>query len=132
MPQHYETKRSNRFIVKFPTEFQLPEWTVTKINRPKFNNDGWGNMEVTFIDPICPSATQGLYNIIAYIAKADVQNPLFEFTLQILDPVGNAVEEWSIGVNKVLNIDFGELDYNSDDLVRPQMLIEPSYCNLIY
>ena len=77
MPVPYEPKRQNRFIVRFPSSLGINEWYVTSAKRPsaKINSVAipflntstyvagrfeWETMQVTFKDPIGPSASQAL------------------------------------------------------------------------
>lgn len=47
-----ELKRKDRFLVKFPEIFNFQEWSIEKINKPKFSEDKWENIKIEFIDPI--------------------------------------------------------------------------------
>ena len=75
MPVPYEPKRKNRFIMRFDSSLGLNEWYVESTSRPQvtinsvevpFLNTStyvagrfvWGTINVTFSDPIGPSATQ--------------------------------------------------------------------------
>ncbi len=77
MPDPYEPKRKNRFILTFPTSLGINSWYVESAARPKitiaskeipFLNTKtyvagmfeWGTIGVTFRDPIGPSAAQAL------------------------------------------------------------------------
>ena len=77
MPVQYEPKRTNRFILRFPSSLGINEWYVFSTSRPKakiksveipFLNTStyvagrfeWEEMSVTFKDPIGPSASQAL------------------------------------------------------------------------
>jgi hypothetical protein len=48
-----------------------------------------------------------------------------------LGPVGDLVEEWVIR-GFVTQIDFGELDYSSDELMGIKLTIRPTSCILLF
>lgn len=131
---NYEPKFNNRFIVNFPKELNIECRQVQKINKPKYSNFKWMNMEITFIDPISPSTSESLNELIKFIEiRKSVNNktmPLFKFNIVSLDPTGKEVETWQISVEDIILIDFGEFDYMSDSLQLPKMIIKPLNCVL--
>ena len=77
MPVPYEPKRQNRFILRFPSSLGINEWFVQAASRPTITIGStpipflntetyvagkfkWSSIQVTFIDPIGPSASQAL------------------------------------------------------------------------
>ena len=77
MPIPYEPKRENRWILRFPSSLGINEWYVESTARPSLtiastpipflNTETyvagkftWGELAVTFRDPIGPSASQAL------------------------------------------------------------------------
>ena len=77
MPIPYEPKRKNRFIMSFPSSLGINSWYVESTSRPQisinpteipFLNTStyvagrftWNTINVTFRDPIGPSASQAL------------------------------------------------------------------------
>jgi hypothetical protein len=77
MPVPYEPKRKNRFILSFPSSLGINSWYVESTSRPNiqigateipFLNTStyvagrftWNTINVTFRDPIGPSASQAL------------------------------------------------------------------------
>lgn len=138
-PLPYEPLRKNRFIFRFPEELGIQEWWVSTGSRPKYSSDEveipflntstyvvgrfrWETIQVTFRDPIGPSATQALMEWVrlhsesitgrqGYAAgyKKDVQ-------LEMLDPTGVVVQKWDLQGTQINDVDFGGLDYSSSDL----------------
>ena len=114
----YEPKRCNRFLITFPEELNIPNYVVKTTGRPSchFGDDEsikWNIMSFTFYDPISPSISQSLMENIR-------TKKIFETitcVLEMVDPVGTVVEKWKIE-GKFLFFDFGELDYQSDDLIK--------------
>ncbi len=126
-----EPKRRNRFIVKFPAKFNISEFAVQKINKPKLINERWKNIRIDFIDPVAPSTSQGLFLIKNFIID-NKEKELFDIIINSLDPFGEVVEEWVIKVEKVLSINFDNLDYSDESLQKPFMVIKPFDCILKY
>ena len=77
MPVPYEPKRKNRFVLTFPSSLGINSWYVESTSRPNvqinateipFLNTStyvagrftWNTINVTFRDPIGPSASQAL------------------------------------------------------------------------
>jgi TFIIF-interacting CTD phosphatase-like protein len=128
----YEPKRENLFLVKFPEEFKINSWVVQKVNRPKYADGKWENIEITFVDPIAESTTKRLFDLIEIIEKRKINNvsPLFIFNILTCDSTGIVVEDWEISVSDVILIDFDNHDYSSDKLLKPRMVVDPKYCQL--
>jgi hypothetical protein len=63
----YEPKTKNRFVVEFPTECNIQEFTVKTITNPKYINGEWQDIHITFCDPLAASTTLGLYKLIEYV-----------------------------------------------------------------
>ena len=87
MPFTYEPKRKNRFILTFPNDLGINSWYVESASRPKmkineveipFLNTStwvagrftWDAMDVTFRDPIGPSAAQALMEWVRLTAES--------------------------------------------------------------
>ena len=83
----YEPKRNNRFILRFPSDLGINEWFVESAARPhitigsteiQFLNTStyvagrftWGEINVTFRDPIGPSASQALMEWVRLCAES--------------------------------------------------------------
>ena len=139
MPVPYEPLRKNRFILRFPDELGIQEWWVSTTSRPKYTSQeveipflntstyvigrfNWDSIQVTFRDPIGPSATQALMEWVrlhyetvtgrqGYAAgyKKDIE-------LEMLDPTGVVVQKWILQGTQLNDVDFGGLDYSSNDL----------------
>jgi hypothetical protein len=132
----YEPKRQNRFMLEFPDELGLDSWMVNTASKPTYRKNRWDNMEITFKDPIGPSSSQQLFKLISFIEKVKEglpsEQPLFIYKIISLDPTGVTVETWEIGVKDVISIKFGQkLDYASNEMVTPKIVIQPMYCILL-
>ena len=119
-----EPKLHNRFIVNFEEPYNvIKPWVVKGISRPVLNFRGtditYGDMVMQLYDPINPSTTYELINVIR--SQEDREKEI-EFKIEMLGPINDIVEQWIIkGVIK--SIDFGEMSWDNSD---EQMVIEVS------
>jgi len=155
MPIPYEPKKQNRFILRFPSSLGINEWFVTTASRPKitigeieipFLNTStyvagrftWDSMEVTFKDPIGPSAAQALMEWIRLHAESVTGRMGYaagykkDIELEMLDPTGVVVEKWILQGVFITKGDFGSLDYKSEDIATISVTLRPDRCILVY
>jgi hypothetical protein len=111
----FEPMRQNRFLIIFPEIFNISPYLVRMASRPTATfNDGlvrWDDMQFTLHDPISPSMSQTIYEL---IGTEILYSPMV-IKLQMLGPVGDIISDWSIW-GAINSADFGDLDYSSDEL----------------
>lgn len=141
----YEPKKENRFILTLPEDFDLKEWTVRSVELPSYNMfSGWNPMEIRFVDPVGPSTSQKLWNLfLASTGTKDasvhgleklvdsLQNG-FTVKIQLIDPTGHVVSVWILTGCRILEIDFGNLDYAEDNVITCGVKIKPREASLLY
>jgi len=155
MPIPYEPKRTNRFILTFPSELGINEWYVESTSRPAITIGStpipflnteryvagrytWGEIPVTFRDPIGPSAAQALMEWVRLHAESVTGRMGYaagykkDVTLQMLDPTGVVVEKWVLIGCFLTKADFQALNYGQDGLATIQASLRPDYCVLVY
>ena len=155
MPLQYEPKRQNRFILSFPNSLGINSWYVESTTRPKIkiaevpipflNTEtyvagkfNWEPMDVTFRDPIGPSASQALMEWVRLHAESVTGRMGYaagykkDLTLEMLDPTGVAVEKWLLIGTFLTGVDFDTLSYDSDKLVTVKATLRPDRCILVY
>jgi hypothetical protein len=155
MPIPYEPKRVNRFILTFPSELGINEWYVESTSRPAITIGStpipflnteryvagrytWGEIPVTFRDPIGPSAAQALMEWVRLHAESVTGRMGYaagykkDVTLQMLDPTGVVVEKWILIGCFLTKADFQALNYGQDGLATIQATLRPDYCVLVY
>lgn len=132
LPVPYEPKLANRFLVTLPDNFDLPEWTIFSITKPKLKKDKWQNITIVFTDPIGPSTSQRLFHNVSGMGNAKAAEVPFDFKIESLDPTGVVVEKWTITVEKIVLIDFGDSNYAKSELQKPRLIVKPSTCVLNY
>lgn len=155
MPLPYEPKKANRFILRFPSSLGINEWFVETAKRPsiKINSVAipflntedyvagkftWDTINVTFRDPIGPSATQALQEWVRQHAESVTGRMGYaagykkDVYLDMLDPTGVVVEKWLLQSTFLTSVDYGSLSYSDDKLVGISATLRPSRCILIY
>ena len=141
MPVPYEPKRKNRFILRFPSSLGINEWFVISTSRPKiaineveipFLNTStwvagrftWDAIDVTFKDPIGPSAAQALMEWVRLHSEsitgrqgyaAGYKRPV---DLELLDPTGVVIEKWLLDGTMLTNVSFGDLGMDDDGIAE--------------
>ena len=155
MPVPYEPKKQNRFILRFPSSLGINEWFVISSSRPKiaigeveipFLNTStwvagrftWDAIDVTFKDPIGPSAAQALMEWVRLHAESVTGRMGYaagykkDIELEMLDPTGVVVEKWILQGSMLTNVDFGTLDYSAEDIAEITATIRMDRCILVY
>jgi hypothetical protein len=155
MPIPYEPKRQNRFIVRFPSSLGINEWFVESSARPhitiaateipflntstyvagRFN---WQTLNVTFRDPIGPSAAQALMEWVRLCAESVTGRMGYaagykkDVDIEMLDPTGVVVEKWILYGTFLTDVNFNTLAYNQDGLATITATMRMDRCILVY
>jgi hypothetical protein len=155
MPGPYEPKKKNRFILRFPSSLGINEWFVISTSRPKvtineveipFLNTStyvagrfnWESIDVTFKDPIGPSAAQALMEWVRLHAESVTGRMGYaagykkDIELEMLDPTGVVVEKWILQGTFLTNVDFGSLEYSDDEIADISATLRMDRCILVY
>jgi len=155
MPIPYEPKRANRFILRFPSSLGINEWYVESTSRPTitikdveipFLNTStyvagrftWGTINVTFRDPIGPSASQALMEWVRLCAESVTGRMGYaagykkDVDLEMLDPTGVVVERWKMEGCFLTSVNFQSLAYSDDKVMTIQATLRPDRCILVY
>ena len=155
MPIPYGPKRQNRFILRFPSTLGINEWFVETTSRPhiqiasteiQFLNTStfvagrfnWQPINVTFRDPIGPSAAQALMEWVRLHAESVTGRMGYaagykkDIDLEMLDPTGVVVEKWILYGTFLTDVNFNALDYKSDALATITAALRMDRCVLVY
>ena len=155
MPIPYEPKRQNRFILRFPSSLGINEWFVESTARPhiqinateiQFLNTStyvagrftWQTINVTFRDPIGPSAAQALMEWVRLHAESVTGRMGYaagykkDIDLEMLDPTGVVVEKWILYGTFLQDVNFNTLDYKADGLASIAATLRMDRCVLVY
>ena len=155
MPTPYEPKRKNRFILTFPSSLGINSWYVESTSRPQvtigateipFLNTStfvagrfnWNTINVTFRDPIGPSAAQALMEWVRLHAESVTGRMGYaagykkNVDLEMLDPTGVVVEKWILEGTIITKVGWGNVAYNDDKLADFDVTLQPDRCILVY
>ena len=155
MPIPYEPKRENRWILRFPSSLGINEWYVESTARPSLtiaatpipflNTETyvagrftWGELAVTFRDPIGPSASQALMEWIRLCAESVTGRMGYaagykkNVDLEMLDPTGVVVEKWILEGTFLSDVNFDSLGYSTDALATISAVLRMDRCILVY
>ena len=152
LPNKFEPKRKFRWV--FAIE-GIDSFLISKTSRPTFTikeqeikfinsiryiagRQTFETIDVELYDPIAPSGAQQVMEWIrthyesvsgragyADFYKRDIQ-------LKLLDPIGTVVEFWDIKGAFLTSIDFGGLDYGTDDATEISLSMRYDNCVLQY
>ena len=135
----YEPKLNNRFIVTFPSEFNIPEWSAFSVDMPSFSIKEkkifgikyfeeivWDDVLVQLYDPIDPSNSKAIMKIIE-----TNPNIKFDFFINILDPAGITIETWCLTGCRFSSVYFGHYDYSDFNTTKIDLTITPTNVKLI-
>lgn len=145
----YEAKRKFRFIlsingidayvVKAAARPQLTFGsTVIDFINQRFYLAGkgtWNTLNITLNDPIAPSAAQKVMEWIRLCwdnqsgRSGYAQFYKKNIGLKMLDPVGATVEEWTLKGAWIMDANFNDLDYSSEDLADIALVIQYDQCS---
>ena len=154
-PLNYEPKKKNRFLLRFPSDLGIQEWTVESTKRPSITQNPveipflntstwvagrytWDDLNVTFRDMIGPSTMQAIMEWVRLISESVTGRQGYsagykrDLELEMLDPTGVAVEKWIIKNAWLTNVDNGDLTHSDDALATISCTIKYDYAILVY
>ena len=146
----FEPKQANRFImyidgipsytVKAMGAVTLTQGTVAlnHINVQRFvkGKSTWGPIQFTLFDPITPSGAQAVMEWVRTshesLTGRDGYADFYKKDIDIymLGPVGDKIENWKIKGAFILNAQFGELDWTSNDPAEITLTLAYDYAIL--
>ena len=126
----YEPKLKNRFIMEIDG---IPAFTIKTMQRPQITFDEvvlehmnvtryvkgkgrWQTLQITLYDPIVPSASQDVY-------KKNIN-------FQVLGPVGDIIEKWTLYGTYISDAAFGDLDFSDSNPVEITLTLRYDYAIL--
>lgn len=147
---NFEPKMKNRFIMEIGG---IPSYLIKTANRPniqfepvtlehinlkrKLKGKGeWQDLEITLYDPIVPSGAQAVMEWVRTshesLTGRDGYADFYKKDIDIymLGPVGDKIEQWKIKGAFILNAQFGELDWTSNDPAEITLTLAYDYAIL--
>lgn len=154
-PLSYEPKRKNRFILRFPSDLGIQEWTVESASRPKITQNPveiqflntstwvlgrytWDDMTVTLRDMIGPSTMQAVMEWVRLHSESVTGRQGYavgykrDIELEMLDPTGVCVQKWVLKNAWISTCNFGSLGYGDDALADITANLVIDYAILAY
>ena len=155
MPLKFEPLRTNRWVVRFPSDLGISEWMLKSAARPKINQSEkeiqfintstwvvgrytWDSLNLTFRDAIAPSTSQALMEQIRLSTEYVTGRQGYaagykrDLELEMHDPTGVCMQKWILKNCFITNCDFGSLDYGDDELADCTATIRMDYAILAY
>ena len=149
---NFEPKMKNRFIMYLDG---IPTYTIKKITRPTITQESkaidhinlrrfvkgktvWNPITMTLYDPIVPSAAQAVMEWVRLhhesVTGRDGYADFYkkDIVVNMLGPVGDKVEEWIIKGAFITEVNFGDADWATDDILTIDITIQPDFCILNY
>ena len=148
----FQPKVSNRFIM---TIDGIPSFICKSVGRPNINIEAkkmdhintyrkiqgkaeWQDVTVSLYDPIVPSGAQavmewvrlGYESVTGRAGYSDFYKK--EVTFNVLGPVGDKVEEWTLKGAFITAANFGELSWETDDPIAIELTLAYDYAILQY
>ena len=146
----YEPKLKNRFIMEIAG---IPAFTIKTAQRPQITFDEvqlehmnvtryvkgkgrWQTLQITLYDPIVPSAASSVIEWVRlHHESATGRDGYSDFykknvTFQVLGPVGDIVEKWTLYGSMIQDAAFGDLDFSSSDPVEITLTLRYDYAIL--
>lgn len=141
MPTPYEPKKKNRWLIRFPSELGIQEWWLASAARPTITQNEveipflntstwvigrfvWETIDVTFRDPIGPSAAQAIMEWVRLHSEsitgrqgyaAGYKKNVF---IEMLDPTGVVIEKWQLMETMATIVNFGDLAMDDDGIAE--------------
>lgn len=154
-PLQFEPLRKNRWVVRFPSDLGISEWTLKSAARPQirqgereiqFLNTStwvvgrytWESIQLTFRDFIAPSTSQALMEWIRLCSESVTGRQGYaagykrDLEIEMLDPTGVTVQKWICKNSFITTANFGNLDYSDDEIADITVNIRMDYAILCY
>jgi hypothetical protein len=151
----YEPLRKNRWLMRFPSDLGISEWMLASASRPSIKQQSteiqflntsrfvagrytWEPIQVTFRDPIGPSASQALMEWVRLCSESVTGRQGYamgykrDIELEMLDPTGVCVQKWILKGAWISNCNFNNLDYSQDGVADINATIVVDYCILAF
>jgi hypothetical protein len=146
----FEPKLKNRYIMQIDG---VPAYLIKTANRPNITFEEvtlehmnvkrylkgkatWESIAVTLYDPIVPSGAQAVMEWIRLshesVTGRDGYSDFYkkDVTFQVLGPVGDVVEEWTLKGTWIQAANFNDLDFASSDPVDIELTLRYDYAIL--
>ena len=148
----FEPKLQNRFIMYVEG---VPAYLIKKVSRPSITFEevtldhiniqryvkgkgAWQDLAIELYDPVVPSAAQACMEWIRLshesVTGRDGYSDFYkkDVVINVLGPVGDKVEEWTLKGGWIKEATFGDLDWSTNDVVGISLTLKYDYAILQY
>ena len=148
----FEPKLQNRFVMFIDG---IPAFLVKKVGRPnvQFNEitldhinvkrkvkgkANWENVSAELYDPVTPSGAQAVMEWVRLshesVTGRDGYSDFYkkDVVINVLGPVGDKVEEWTLKGTWIKEATFGDLDWATNEAVGISLTLKYDYAILQY
>ena len=148
----FEPKLQNRFLMEIDG---IPAYLIKTLNRPNvtFTNivldhinvkrkikgkANWEPITCELYDPVTPSGAQAVMEWIRLshesVTGRDGYSDFYkkDVVINVLGPVGDKVEEWTLKGTWIKEATFGDLDWSTNDVVGISLTLKYDYAILQY
>ena len=146
----FEPKVANRFIMYIEgipaylirtmarPQIQFEEIVLDHINVKRYikGKAAWQPIDIVLYDPIVPSASQAVLEWIRLghesVTGRDGYSDFYkkDITFNVLGPVGDIVEEWTLKGTYIQNANFGDMDYATSEPAEITLTLQYDYAIL--
>ena len=146
----FETKTKNRFIMYIEG---IPAYLIKTTGRPQITFEeieldhinvkryvkgkgAWDTLDVTLYDPIVPSGAQAVMEWVRLhkesVTGRDGYSDFYkkDVTFNVLGPVGDKVEEWTLKGAMIQTANFGEMDWSVSEPAEISLTLRYDYAIL--
>ena len=146
----FEPKVKNRFIMYIEG---IPAYLIRAANRPSIifeeialdhintkryvkGKGEWQQLEITLYDPIVPSGAQAVMEWVRLhkesVTGRDGYSDFYkkDVTFNVLGPVGDKVEEWTLKGAMIQSANFGDLDWSVSEPAEITLTLRYDYAIL--
>lgn len=130
-----EPFREDRFLVEFPSELGINPNYVRSVTMPasviedNFRRLTWEPVTIVFYNYTEYNMANTFHNL---MIDNGPRPQRFNFNIAQLNAIGDVISRWHLRDCFITSVDFGYLDYASEDIQKLTVTIQPSYCSLIY
>lgn len=155
MPLVYEPLKKNRFILRFPADLGIQEWTLVSAKRPSISQNPveipflntstwvvgrylWEDVNVVFRDPIGPSTSQAVMEWVRLCSESISGRQGYaagykrDVELDMLDPNNVVVQRWILKNCWITTAEFGDLAMSDDSLAEVSVTLKMDYAILAF
>ena len=146
----FEPKTKNRYIMYVEG---IPAYLIKTANRPSINFEAitldhinvkryvkgkgeWQELEISLYDPVVPSAAQAVMEWVRLghesVTGRDGYSDFYkkDITINVLGPVGDKVEEWTLKGAFITAANFNDLAWESNDPAEVTLTLRYDYAIL--